>query len=280
VGQTNPDLLFIDLDAKDFASLRSFKLGLTATLKNIKQKIAGHPTVLWSGRGYHVIQPIDCPIALEDVKELAAPETCPSNKFLQFAERYLTAANCDNSNHPAIKSCMLRIPGSFNSKCKAVGIDAEVKILQPWDGRRPDYRLLLGNFYAYLVGQKRFKPVRTKNLVPIGDAGKIPWIERLLQTPIEDYRKHARDLILVPYLVVTRGIADQSVIENIVMHWADRCAELRRLHPSRSEFVNRVRSRTYEVAQSGIPPMRFETLNEKNPELWQKIKKLSVGVVV
>jgi hypothetical protein len=29
----------------------------------------------------------------------------------------------------------------------------------------------------------------------------IPWIEKLLQTPIDDYRKNAVSLILAPYLI-------------------------------------------------------------------------------
>jgi hypothetical protein len=46
------------------------------------------------------------------------------------------------------------IPGFKNSKCKAIGIGPEVKIVRKWDGRRPDYRLVLGMFYADLVDKK------------------------------------------------------------------------------------------------------------------------------
>lgn len=273
IGQTNPDLIFIDLDAENFASMRSFKLALTRTLKNIEKKIDGHPTVIWSGRGYHIIQPIDCPIPLERIKELETLEPHrTSNKFLQFAERYLSAGRCDKANHPALKSCMLRIPGSLNSKCKAAGIDPEVKILQRWDGHRPDYRLLLGSFYADLVGQKSFQSVASKNLESIGDMNKIFWIEKLLQTPIEDYRKRARDLIIIPYLVVRRGLTDEAQISDIVMQWADRCAELRRLDPSRREFANKVRSRTYDVMHDRISQMKFATLKVKNPDLYEVLK--------
>jgi hypothetical protein len=60
---------------------------LTTTLKNIEKEIGGHPTVLWSGRGYHIIQPICCPIPLDEIKELAALEPYTSNKYLQFVER-------------------------------------------------------------------------------------------------------------------------------------------------------------------------------------------------
>jgi hypothetical protein len=39
IGQVYPNLIFIELDAEDFASMRAFKLALTATLKNIKEKL-------------------------------------------------------------------------------------------------------------------------------------------------------------------------------------------------------------------------------------------------
>ena len=81
------------------------------------------------------------------------------------------------------------------------------------------------------------------------DYGPISWIEKLLRTPIDDFRKRSRDLILVPYLVVRRGMTDVDQIYNIVMQWADRCGELYRLEPSRHEYEKKVRSRIYEVAQ-------------------------------
>jgi len=95
------------------------------------------------------------------------------------------------------------------------GIDAEVKIIQRWNGFRPDYRLLLGHFYADLVGQnqQRYRQQQQRlsrnseirKTTKGQDYGPIEWIETLLQTPIDDYRKHTRDLIVVPYLVVRRG---------------------------------------------------------------------------
>jgi hypothetical protein len=53
---------------------------------------------------------------------------------------------------------------------------------------------------------------------------------------------------------------------------ADKCGELTRLDPSRREFANRVRSRLNGVAQSRIPAMRFDTLKEKNPWLYEILK--------
>ena len=55
------------------------------------------------------------------------------------------------------------------------------------------------------------------------------------------------------------------------MQWADKCAELRRLDPSRREFAARVRSRTYEVMCARISHMSSERLKEKNLELYKKL---------
>src|SRR5688500_1107823 len=180
-----------------------------------------------------------------------------------------------------MRSCLLRIPHTPNSKCKESGIDAEVKIIQKWDGYRPDYKLLIGSFYAYLVGEREKERSRyqdadvaaVKNYAPGIDYGPIGWIEKLLQTPIYDFRKRSRDLILVLYLVVRSGMTNADQIHKIVMQWADKCGELKRLEPSPREYSSRLRSRIYEVMRSNprIPPMRLETLKEKNPELYRQL---------
>jgi hypothetical protein len=69
MDQTNPDLTLIDLGTRDFCSPSACKTTLTKTLKRIKKKLSGHPTVYWSGRGCHIIKPIDCPVNLDTVKE-------------------------------------------------------------------------------------------------------------------------------------------------------------------------------------------------------------------
>ena len=50
------------------------KFALSNTLKNIKEKLGDNdnnaqPTVLFTGGGYHIYQPVYCPIALENVTE-------------------------------------------------------------------------------------------------------------------------------------------------------------------------------------------------------------------
>jgi hypothetical protein len=281
IGQSNPDLIFIDLDDRDFCSPRAIKLALTMTLKRIKKKLNGYPTVYRSGRGYHIIQPIYCPVNLDTIDKFAplVDDGDVNKAFLQFGARYLSDNKKDSDNRSSLKSCLLRILGSLNSKCKEAGIDAEVKIIQIWDGYRPDYRLLIGSFYADLVGKRQKRQQRPKGedaqyYAPGHDYGSVAWIEKLLQTPIDDYRHNGRNLILVPYLVVRRGITDVDNVTKIVMNWADKCAKLRKLDPSRREYEKEARARIYEVMQSNhrIPPMRLETLKEKNPGLYETLK--------
>jgi len=277
-GQKNPDLIFIDLDRKDFKSERALKSALTKILKRIRKKIGGHPTVLWSGRGYHIIQPIDCHVDLDKVdKFIPLVWDKDVNKgFLQFAAEYLSNNKKDGCNNTSLKSCLLRIPGSLNSKCKEEeGKDPEVKIIQEWDGRRPDFRLLLGSFSSYLVG-KRAKELQEREKyqrleVNNNSSKVINWIERLLQTPLDDYRKYCVDLIMIPYLIVRRGMIDEDQIMSIVMQWADRCDKVEPLRPRYYEFERRVRARIDSVMRDMIPPVSWSRLLEHNPDLAQKL---------
>jgi hypothetical protein len=262
--------------------MRAFKTALTKILNNIKSKIVGYPTVLWSGRGCHVIQPINCNVDLDNVKEYA--HLLPShdkevNKlFLQFAAKYLSDDKKDSCNRTSPKSCLLRIPGSLNSKCKEEGKGPEVKIIQEWDGFRPDIKLLLGSFYSYLVAEKlkddqRREKYSTNGFTAAnGQIGVTYWIEKLLETPLNDYRQIARDLIIIPYLIVRRGITNTDEIEAIVMGWADKCNELEPLNPTYREFEKDMRYRINVVRRKMIPPMSFDTLQKENPELAKMLR--------
>jgi hypothetical protein len=258
--------------------MRAFKFALTTTLKNIKEKLNGaHPSLLWSGRGYHIIQPIDCPIPLEQIKEFAALDKEPSNEFLQFAARYLSANKRDQANHPALKSCMLRVPGTLNSKCKIAGIDPEVKIIQKWDGYRPDFKLLLGSFYADLVGKAKELEQNHACFTSVGqnDGGgttSIQWIENILaHNPIDDHRKLIVGLILSRYLVNIRHLNyDQAY--GIIWEWLDRCEQLRSLEPSRHFFDHEVVKRQLKEAwHCKIPHMGLLKMKRKYPDLYKKL---------
>ena len=94
---------------------------------------------------------------------------------------------------------MVRIPGSLNSKCISKGGDAEVNIIQRWDGVRPSIQPLLGDFRRWLIQKKidafeelkkqeKFQMTVSKNQERINI---IKWIEKaILEHPLEDHRKY------------------------------------------------------------------------------------------
>jgi hypothetical protein len=137
----------VDLDSKDFAEEDQKKKAkavleraLNKTLQNIKETIGGNPTVLWTGYGYHVCQPVSGFI-LEEYETFYEftkyLDKGLMSMFIQFAEEYFTDYAADRLHKPTVKSCLVRIPATLNSKRIAKRQDAEVKIIQKWDGIRP-----------------------------------------------------------------------------------------------------------------------------------------------
>jgi predicted translin family RNA/ssDNA-binding protein len=51
--------ILIYIDRNNFKPEKNFELVLSNTLKKIKEKLNGYPSVLKSGNGYHIIQPIE-----------------------------------------------------------------------------------------------------------------------------------------------------------------------------------------------------------------------------
>jgi Primase X len=128
---------------------------------------------------------------------------------------------------------MLRIPGSYNSK-----YIEEVKIIQQWDGVRPKANPLYYDFYIYLADRKlkEFANMQ-KNQTESYRGNTIAWIEKLLQTPIDDYRKNAVNLVLAPYLINIKKVSYDDAL-NTINNWLSRCGKLR---PSDQNFDYTVR---------------------------------------
>jgi hypothetical protein len=291
-----PTQLFIDLDLSSFGKDNRLELDavLYDTLNNIKQHLNGAiPTVLWTGGGYHVYLPLDpdCVPIYEELPEFQRfkdDKFPPSVKLLRYAEKRLTNGKSDSEHRPSFESCLWRIPGSINSKYEGEE-NAKVKIIQRWNGirARPTKDFMITDFHAYLVQevieQKVKELVQAERIKKSGGSfrknrGSIPetyrYIEdKLLKTPIEDYRKKAVDVIIIPYLVVIKGMTDINQIQDITMQWLDKCDELRRLD-SRHAFAARIWYRTHQVIEAhskgeAIPPKKWETLKDENPELYK-----------
>ncbi|MGB7956385.1 MAG: hypothetical protein WCF23_20625, partial [Candidatus Nitrosopolaris sp.] len=155
-GPQRPHILFIDLDASQFKSGRALYLALVQTLRNIQERFNSNsqPTILESGSGgYHIIQPLQA-IDLGRVEQFSKWSTDPNKEFLRFAERWLSDGKADYNhyNNVSINNYLLRVPNSINRKT-----NTEVKIVQRWNGVRPDVRFVYSYFLAYLV-DKRNEP--------------------------------------------------------------------------------------------------------------------------
>jgi hypothetical protein len=95
-----PSFIMIDLDLKDFELLiQKLDKILNKTLTKIKDVFHGfHPTVLWTGNGYHIYLPVHGFI-LEEIdrfESLIDPHKKDlTSRFMQFAEIFFTDKKCD-----------------------------------------------------------------------------------------------------------------------------------------------------------------------------------------
>ncbi len=109
-----PNFIFADLDLSLIRTEQGLEKALSDIPRIMRFKLNGFPTVLWTGNGYHIYQSIDAQIP-EQFSQFEQFEN-PLLEFIRFAEHYLTSGKSDPSHNPSFKSCMIRIPGTYNSK--------------------------------------------------------------------------------------------------------------------------------------------------------------------
>ena len=95
-----PDFLFMDLDLGTLLTMEKLDEALTCTLSNIKEKLDGVPSVIWSGGGYHIYQPVDA-FVLEE-QEIFNRFEQPSRRLIQYTERYLTNGKMDECHNHTV----------------------------------------------------------------------------------------------------------------------------------------------------------------------------------
>jgi Primase X len=267
----NITIIVIDLDLKDFNNSKE-KLDerLQETLKKIKETIGGCPTVLDTGNGYHIYQPINS-IILDDIDELKRSVTSYHkyylpNRFLKYAEQYFTDSKSDPQHNPTVNSCLMRIPGTMNSKC-----NREVSILQEWDYRRPSIEPLLSAFKKYLSRQQGipnqdsdFRIIHSSNSKSMLKQNRYAWIDVLLGAPLRDYRKYAVWRILAPYLIVVKQLPYGECFK-IIRDWLDGCNCVEQLRFNADFRIGRSLQRAQFI---GYKPIRVEILQQENPSLY------------
>ncbi len=276
-----PNLLLIDIDKSQFLTDRAHNTALRRTLTNIREMLGGpHPTIMWTGNGYHVIQPIEA-VVLEEIKDFNE-FIQPSMNFIRFAEWKLSNAKMDTQHNRTLSfgNCLLRVPGSYNSKCVYAngGIAderAEVRVIQKWNGYRPHIRSLIGSFYAYLVNQKqKNETIDINKRYSYSDSNHmIPWIENLLKVPIPDYRKMIIWLVLSRYLINVQGLLYEQSF-SIIKKWILQCNEEKSLQPSNFDFI--IKDRLRQAIKDKKYPIGLSRLKKENPELYNLLLKLNV----
>jgi hypothetical protein len=275
--------LFIDLDIKSFADDQaSFELALKTTLENIRLNLNGAiPTVVLTGGGCHIHQPLDPDVipVFEELPEFARFSD-PSTQFLRYAARRLTDDSSDPSHSISFSSCMARVPGSINSKYESA--DAEIKILQKWNGirARPTKRFMLVDFLLALTQKtidqdikrvQRRHTIQKRRIVNKVDDSAIDWIDKLLSNGVADGRKRLIYWVLAPYLITVRGL-DYDKAYTVLEEWLDKCDRLRRLQPSWNFFEYRIDYCLDLSEEKSMKPSGFDALQAKSPDIYQALK--------
>jgi hypothetical protein len=264
------NFIFIDIDQQRFSTEEELDITVKRCLEKIDKRFnhgsAVYPTVLYTGNGYHIYLPIKGEV-LEDYSDFSKYGQI-SQKFLRFAAYHLSDGKSDPNNNPSFKSCLVRIPRTINTKS-----DSEVIIIQRWNGIRPQYSLINGDFMAYLVDgwiaeQRRLKKLETVSANHHNNSSKpIPWIETLLSILIDDYRKNVVDLILAPYLINTRKLEPNEAYK-IIYSWLEKCNNIRRLDFNPH---SRIKDGIKTAIKTKYKPMGLEKLKERNNHLYHLI---------
>jgi hypothetical protein len=283
INRTPISFLMVDLDLKDFPN--EMKKGqaildrvLNKTLQKITESIGGNPTVIWTGNGYHVYQPVsgflleEYGTFYEFTKYLDKDLT---SLFIQFAEEHFTNYAADRLHNPTVKSCLVRIPGSLNSKCLAKEEDSEVKIIQRWDGVRLSIQHMLREFRRWLIQKKikafedlkkqeKFQMTVSKNQER---TNVIKWIEKgILERPLPDHRKYIIWRILSPYLVNVKKLPKEEAY-SVLKEWLDKCDKIEKLN-----FNAKIKIKDgLKGASKGYYPISMEKLKEENRQLYDVV---------
>ena len=131
------------------------------------------------------------------------------------------------------------------------------------------------DFRRYLITQK-IKELNKKREIEerLGcqsnkSINTIFWIEKLLNTPISDFRKNATNLILAPYFVNIKKLSYQQSFD-ILTDWLQKCNSFKKLDFNPDYLVKYALT---TAIQKRIPPMKLVTLKDRNLELYNMLDK-------
>jgi hypothetical protein len=288
VDNKSPDFVMADLDLSKFRTERMLIKALDKTVSRVNKDLPDEPVpmVLFTGGGYHIYQPIDMSVLEEE--SIFRFFDNPSSEFIRYAAQRWTDGKNDTCNNPSVRSCLLRVPGSINSKNRKT-----VEIVQEWNGKRPTANRLLQDFYIKSASKKLRKESSTyyeyyaptshhfkhKTYRHYGHMPRYPadpttaidgiaWIDTILANgAIADYRKTLVDLVLAPYLVNVKQ-CDYDDAYSKIIDWLNKCGHKRSLDFNAKLKVSYALKKS---KQNRIRPMRLDTIKIDYPDMYHGV---------
>jgi hypothetical protein len=155
--------------------------------------------------------------------------------------------------------------------------ESKVKILQEWNGKRIDIEPLVHEFRIWLTQQEinLSRDKTKKSSIRIQQyqyssnkknesrkVSRIDWIEKLLQTPIEDYRKDCLWRIIGPYLLNVKNLSELEAAK-VMEEWLDKCSGVRRL-----DFEPKTKIYSIIKGNKDFKPISYLKLKEEYNQIY------------
>ncbi|KEQ56699.1 phospholipase A2-esterase protein [Marine Group I thaumarchaeote SCGC AAA799-B03] len=245
IESVTPNCIFIDLDKKHV---------LSEVVSIFHKTLGTSPLVLSTGNGFAIVLPIEFN-SLKHVIHQGIGGYELSTYILRFMKEYLSNNHADSSNHPSLKSCLIRIPYSKNQKCIESGKNNLVTIKHEWDGRRVTVKHLpFTSFLDEIISQKKNSKICRK-----ANSKNFVWIDKLLSSQIKDGRSRLL-FDVTRYLINLKGKSIEDTV-NIVHPWIN----------SRYYSKNMIQYECRRALKDGKYPRRLNTIKNSDVELYDII---------
>jgi hypothetical protein len=243
INKIIPNAIFIDLDDKDALEIVKIR---------IYELIKGIPLIIFTGNGYAIIQPIKIKSMIGLKKESMTGYEL-ATKFLKYSKYYLTNGKADPQNNPSLKSCLIRVPHTINSKNRKT-----VEFIQSWDENRATVKNI--PFKKYLKSISKNKNI--KNYSGKINLEKFQWCEKLLKVSMCDHRNFVL-FDICRFLINLKKISKNETM-TVIIKWLNSSK-----YP-RSKIEREVK----QAQRDGKLPRKLETIQNTNPKIYQEIIRL------
>ena len=149
--------------------------------------------------------------------------------------------------------------------------------MQEWNGvRAPITREFIEDFRTYLEQKITYQEqVQENNNINQHqkysniNSQNIEWIEKLLKTPICDFRKTSLKSYSCSYLINIKKLSYQESFK-ILIDWLKKCNSFKKLDFKPDYLAKHALTTAIEKR---IPPMKLVTLKDRNLELYSILHK-------